>query len=294
MFTRFIVATDLSPASFAVVVGCLGGLAAFGARHCLLLQCLDLQEAASTALSYSTDPLEAVLRQQKEGLEAQGYQVETRIVPGFAKREINHIADEEDYALIVVGALGQSMVHEALLGGIATQVIHSARKPVLVVRLEHDPQTGEARVCPTQCDLSTHVLFPTDFSENADHAFTYLEHLVASGARRVTLLHVQDRTRIDPHLSHRLEEFNAIDRERLRVLRERLTKAGDATVEIDLRYGSPATEIVELARQRDVHLVVMGSQGRGLIEEAFLGSVSHHLARHATAPVLLIPAPRPH
>lgn len=293
MFTRFIVATDLSPASFAVV-GCLGGLAAFGARHCLLLQCLDLQEAASTALSYSTDPLEDVLRQQKESLEAEGYQVETRIVPGFAKREINRIAEEEDYALIVVGALGQSMVHEALLGGIATQVIHSARKPVLVVRLEPDSQTGEVRVCPSQCNLSTHVLFPTDFSENADHAFTYLEHLVASGARRVTLLHVQDRTRIDPHLAHRLEEFNAIDRGRLTELRERLTKAGDAAVEIGLDYGSPASEIVDLAGKRDVHLIVMGSQGRGFIQEAFLGSVSHHVARHASAPVLLIPALRKH
>jgi hypothetical protein len=42
MFERFIVASDLSPASDAVV-GCLAGLRAFGARHALLLQCLDMQ-----------------------------------------------------------------------------------------------------------------------------------------------------------------------------------------------------------------------------------------------------------
>lgn len=45
MFSRFIVATDLSPASFAVVDG-LGGLRAYGARQCLLLLlCLSAQES---------------------------------------------------------------------------------------------------------------------------------------------------------------------------------------------------------------------------------------------------------
>lgn len=43
MFDRIIVATDLSPASEAVV-DCLGGLKVSGVKHCLLLQCLSLQE----------------------------------------------------------------------------------------------------------------------------------------------------------------------------------------------------------------------------------------------------------
>lgn len=42
MFNRIIVATDLSPASEAVA-NCLGGLKTYGARHCLLMQCLSLQ-----------------------------------------------------------------------------------------------------------------------------------------------------------------------------------------------------------------------------------------------------------
>ncbi|WP_281432328.1 hypothetical protein [Desulfatitalea alkaliphila] len=36
MFKRFIVATDLSPASFSVV-SCLGGLKTYGAEQCLLI-----------------------------------------------------------------------------------------------------------------------------------------------------------------------------------------------------------------------------------------------------------------
>ena len=196
MFNRIIVATDLSAASFAIA-NYLGGLRAYGARQCLLLLCLDLQETASTALSYTTAPLERILSQQKAILEKEGFEVETRIIPGFAKREINRVAAEENYSLIVVGSQGHSMVGEALLGGVAYEVIHSARKPVLLVPIKMKQVNGDLGVQPASCDFSEHVLFPTDFSENADHAFTYVEKLATDGARRITLLHVQDKARID-------------------------------------------------------------------------------------------------
>lgn len=291
MFNRIIVATDLSPASFAIA-GCLGGLKALGTTHCLLLQCLDFQEATSTALSYSTAGLDESLERQRAILESQGFEVETRNVPGFAKSEINRVAAKEDYSLVVVGAHGRSMVGEALMGGVAYAVIHSARKPVLLLPLELKGADREVCVQPAGCDLRQHLLFPTDFSETADRAFTYVEGFASSGTRRITLLHVQDKVRIDPHLSHRLDEFNEIDRGRLEGLAARLRKAGTPDVDIELRYGSPFEEIRQVVQERNVHLVAMGSQGRGYMKELFLGSVSHNVARHAEVPLLLIPASR--
>ncbi|MEX2382594.1 MAG: universal stress protein [Opitutales bacterium] len=135
MFKRFIVATDLSPASFAVA-SCLGALKAYGGEQCLLLQCLTFREAASTALSYHTEPIEGMLKEQKEILEKQGFTVEARTVVGTAKREVNLIAVEEDYSLIVVGAQGHSLVAEKLLGGVAYGIINSTKKPVLVVPVQ--------------------------------------------------------------------------------------------------------------------------------------------------------------
>jgi len=291
MFSRFIVATDLSPASFAVV-NCLGGLKAYGAEHCLLLQCLTLQEVGFVALSYTTAFSEGILTQQKETLEKQGFEVEARVVPGFARREINRIASEEDYSLIVVGSRGHSLTSEVFLGGVAEDVIHHARRPVLVVRIEVKTVDGVECVQPVRCDLTTHVLFPTDFSENADQAFAHVRALAAGGARRVTLFHVQDKARIDPYLSSRLQEFNETDRARLEAMKELLQPRSDLEVDIQVRYGSPFVEITRFIKEHDVHLVVMGSQGRGFVEELFLGSVSHNVARHSEAPLLLIPAVR--
>jgi nucleotide-binding universal stress UspA family protein len=284
MFERFIVATDLSPASDAVV-GCLAGLRAFGARHALLLQCLDMQQAASVALSYTTAVLDDYMKRQKAVLERQGFEVETRIVPGFAKSEINRVANAEDYGLVVVGSHGHSVLSEALLGGVASEVLHGATRPVLVMRLERDQASGEVCALPAGCDLAAHVLFPTDFSSNADLAFTVVEQMAAAGARRITLLHVLDAAR-EP------AELAAIDRDRLEAMKTRLVARGGAEVALEVRAGKPYQAIVATAQETDAHLVVMGSQGRGFVPELFLGSVSHQVARHAPAPVLLVPAAR--
>lgn len=291
MFSRVIIATDLSPASTSVVQ-CAGRLRAFGAKECLLLQCLSVQEAASTAFSYRTDALESELREQTAILEQQGYKVEARVVPGFAKYEISRIATEENYALIVIGSRGQSLASETLLGSVAHGVILNAVKPVLLIPVKLTTENGEACVQTGRCDFSEHILFATDFSENADHAFTYVEKLVSDGARHVTLVHVQDKARLDPHLMHRLDEFNKIDMARLEELKQALQTKGPAAIDIELPFGSPFVEIVRLINERSAHLVVMGSQGRGFIEELFLGSVSHNVARHSDAAVLLVPAKR--
>ncbi len=291
MFRRAIVATDLSPASYAVVQ-CLGGLKAYGVTRCLLLQCLSVQEATSVVLADASAQLDSILLEQKEILEKTGYSVETRVVPGFAQVEINRIAAEEDYSLIVIGSRGHSMMGEAFLGGVAYNVLHHARKPVLLVRLKATPGGGHECVRADRCDFGAHVLFPTDFSETADRAFTYVATLVADGAKRVTLLHVQDQARFDSYLLPRLQEFNEIDRARLERMKETLKQQGTADIGIEVRYGSPFSEIIRVVRDREVHLVVMGSQGRGFVKELFLGSVSHNVARHSDAAVLLIPAKR--
>ena len=286
MFKRIIVATDLSPASFAVV-GCLQGLRAYGTEECLLLQCLGLTDAASTAFSYHTEPLERMLGEQKEILSKQGFAVEARTVMGAPKREVNRIAIEEDYSLIVVGAQGHSIVVEKMLGGVAYGIIHGAKKPVLVIPVEK----GEGDSCQTvsSCAFNEHLLFATDFSEAADSAFHHVERMVADGARKVTLLHVQDKTKLEKHLKDRLDEFNALDQSRLEGLKEALLNKGAPSIDLEICYGIPSEEIKRMIRERDARLVVMGTQGRSFTGELFLGSVSHTIARSSIAPLLLVP-----
>lgn len=62
-------------------------------------------------------------------------------------------------------------------------------------------------------------------------------------------------------------------------------------IEMLLRHGIPAEEIVEAARELDADCIVIGSQGRSCkqqLRRLFAGSTSRQVLRHAPCPVLMV------
>lgn len=153
-------------------------------------------------------------------------------------------------------------------------------------------EPGDSEECKPvdQRGFSEHVLFATDFSEIAGYAFSQLEQLVA-GCRKVTLVHIQDKVKLEQHLKPRLEEFDQHDLERLKELKQTLLKKGTPAIDMEVLHGTPYEEIARLVRESNVQMVIMGTQGLGFVVEVFLGSVSHNVVSHSVAPVLLIPVP---
>ena len=290
MFSKVLVATDGSDASDAALE-CIAGLKRIRTQEAVLVHVFNVRDVGGLYLSLQQYMLPRVQRQQGV-LERAGFRVKLELPLGVPFVEINRIAAEQSCAAIVLASHGEGMVEEALIGSTASSVIHHATLPVFLVRLALVTEGGRRR-CQAICeDFFKHVLFPTDFSDTASRAFLFLEHIVGETQGAVTLLHVQDRTRIHPYLEERLEEFNAIDRDRMELLRDGLLKRGARQVEIEIPYGSPKAVLLERARSNDFSLIVMGSHGRGLMTEAFLGSLANHVARHAPLPVIFVPAPR--
>lgn len=195
--------------------------------------------------------------------------------------------------MIVIGTHGETAAQHILfrIGGVASEILHSHKKPLLVVRTKVSEINGEKCVEVSCMDFRKRILYPTDFSDTAFRAFTYLEKLVESGAKKITLLHIQDKSKIDKHLKDKLDEFNRIDTERLEMRKKILIEKGAEDVQIKIPYGLPTKEILEEAK-KDYSLIVMGSQGRGFIKEIFVGSVSHNVVRNTDISVLLVPALR--
>ncbi len=138
------------------------------------------------------------------------------------------------------------------------------------------------------------ILAPTDFSDISNAATAYAAHLaMALNAS----LHVQHVIPVDTHGSAldtaqvprllELAERNA--REKLNQLltegeRERLQ------IHMVIDSGAPYDMIVEYAKQHDIDLIVMGTQGRGAVEKMWLGSVTDKVLRKAHCPVLAMRA----
>ncbi len=290
MFSKMLVATDLSEASERVICT-LGGLKALGTQEAVLVHCFNIRDVGTLADTLM-EAAQPTFDRQKQALEGLGFRVTGEMVLGLPHIEINRMAREHGCSLIVVGSHGETMAGQIMLGGVASAVIHSAELPVLILRLRLEEENGQVTCGEVECDPLEHVLFPTDFSDNAEHAFSWVEKIAECGARRITLLHVQDKTLIGRHLTERLDEFNRIDTERLERLEKTLVEMGAGQVVLDLPFGHPKQEIIARTKGDGVSLVVMGSQGRGYLAEFFTGSVSHAVARRSEAPVLLIPAVR--
>ena len=292
MFNTIVLATDLSPAS-NVLVECVMGFKALGVKKVFLTYAMGIRHLDDLKHVIAAR-VEPALLEQKRKLTDQGLDASIELASGAPSEEIRRVADEKDASLIVIGSHGESMAEHALFkfGGTASEVLHSFTRPLLLVRT-HIVQKGTEICAEGSCaNYLENILYCTDFSDTAQRAYEYVEQLVEVGCKNVTIMHVQDRTKIDKHLSNRLEEFNRIDSERIEMLTERLAKKGANSVEVKIPYGIPTAEILSELETGNYSLVVMGSQGRGYVRQLFLGSVSHNITRLAGVSVLLIPAIR--
>lgn len=287
-----IMATDLSRASEAVAK-CGPNLQQLGIRRVVLVQCVGVLEAFSLAFAYDSDSGKRALKREKSLLLEAGLEVETRVLESMQAHAIEDLATREGAGLIVFGSHSQSPLHELLAGGFLRSLTLHGHTPLLILPLtESDSSSDELGVVPGACDsLLKQVLFPTDFSATADLAISSLRELVEKGSDRVTLLHVQDSERIEPHLKQRIDEFNRIDEGRLDSIAENLRGISAAIhVEQVVAYGRPITEILGLAESKAASLIVMGTHGRGMLAEVHLGSVSQAVIRKSRVPTLLVPA----
>ncbi len=293
MLNRILLASDLSPASDSVV-NCAIGFKRIGVQQVVLCHALGLRHY--DVLKYPMiREAEPKLFAQKRILEQQGLETFIEIPSGIPSEEMNRLAEEKDVSLIVIGSHGESQARHLLFkfGSVASEVLHSHKRPLLMVRTKvAENEKGEICVLESCTDFRENVLYATDFSETAHRAFMHVEEIVRRGCKKVTLMHVQDSTRIEKYLKQKLDEFNKIDRERLDMLKNKLEEMGARTINIKIPYGNPTAEILQELHHDVYSLVVMGSQGRGFIQEVFLGSVSHNIAREAATSVLLIPALR--
>lgn len=135
------------------------------------------------------------------------------------------------------------------------------------------------------------VLVPVDFSEVSDTVLRYGVELTAQEGTTV-LLHVLEPLPL--HFESAFGGFvNTEGLERIRenaqkLLEESKAKYPERTFVDELREGKPSAKILEAAARHSVDLIVMGTHGRGGLEDLFLGSVAARVVRKARCPVMTV------
>ncbi len=291
MLSRVLIASDGSEATDHML-DCAKDLVRVGVKQASLVHVFHVRDVGGLSEQLREAMLPR-LEAQRKVLEGAGLRVEVFTPLGIPSAEINRLAEEQRADLILLGSLGASLVGDALLGSTAYSVIRTASIPVLLIRIEVAEGATDGARCRALCaELFRHILFPTDFSDTAERAQACLETIVREVHSEVTLLHVQEQAKIERHLKHKLEEFNQIDTRRLEAVKARLEQDGATAVHVEIPYGSPGALILQQAQASDFTLILMGSNGRGVVKELLLGGVANNVARHAFLPVLFVPAVR--
>lgn len=136
------------------------------------------------------------------------------------------------------------------------------------------------------------ILVPTDFSESAGNALRYGVSFAKEYSAELILLHVVETISLgypsDPFpvsMNEVFQEILAHARGQLETLAQEVRGRGVVVREI-LAQGQPPSEIVHVARTETVDLIVLGTHGKGVLNQALFGSTTERVARKAPCPVL--------
>ncbi|MFQ3580492.1 MAG: universal stress protein [Chloracidobacterium sp.] len=142
-----------------------------------------------------------------------------------------------------------------------------------------------------------HILFATDFSPLSRGLLKYAAAFARQANGRVTLLNVQSASL--PAQALRLSEralaengyewLVGIRRELEEMLQHETLQGLDAHAM--LAEGDPATEILRVAREKDVSLLVMATQRRGFLARPLIGSTALAVLEESPCPALVARPP---
>ena len=162
------------------------------------------------------------------------------------------------------------------------------------------------------------ILYATDLSETAVHAFYYAVSLANMYGAGMTILHVLTEfpgeefitNMIDTDTWQEIKNRNYSEaRDQLigkrrdhAALKEVLEAFSDEakadgedgafdTDEVLIKRGTPAEIIVETAKELSCDLIVMGTHGHSAITDVLIGSTAKRVVRQSTIPVLVIRLP---
>ena len=138
------------------------------------------------------------------------------------------------------------------------------------------------------------VLVPTDFSDSAKHAFSYGVSFAREYEAELVLLHVVENLTVGyasdlfpVPMAEVFQEISGYARAELAKLAEEAKQKGVVVSEL-VAQGKPSAEIIRYAAENAIDMIVLGTHGKGMLDQALFGSTTERVVRRAPCPVLTV------
>jgi nucleotide-binding universal stress UspA family protein len=241
------------------------------------------------------------------------FRQQTLIKRGRPASEILQTAKQLSAGLIAVGEQGaETGLRELLLGSVSNAVAHYANCHVLIARQRHQ-KTAESSApidvsgqVPSQesgdAAAWRHVLLVLDGSQATPQAIALTRQLLPVGIEQVTLLSIQPPLTTQylfgpfatPAPSWQLiQSLQEVQHEQSQHMLKQATTVLQETASQTLKIiplseiAEPGVTICQIAQQRQVDVVIIGSDRRVGLAQVRLGVTGSYLIHHAPCPILL-------
>jgi nucleotide-binding universal stress UspA family protein len=221
-------------------------------------------------------PCDVALDKIREVAVAEGAGIRPVCIMGEPYEAIVETAEDEGRDLIVMGVRGASLAQRLLVGSTTARVIGYSVQDVLVV-----PEKGSLG--------GNRILVATDGSEYSRKAVDKALELAEYSRGLLTVISVLE---ISPHIyavAPELTEEKIKLNEKIVDEVKKLAASRGIQAEGVVREGECANEVItDVARQKNIDLIILGSHGRTGLKRLLMGSVTESVIAHAPCPVLVV------
>ena len=146
--------------------------------------------------------------------------------------------------------------------------------------------------------MKRRILVATDGSDAADRAIDYAVRLALREGAQLSIVNVVGGYGLPDHIFARFTEseqawlrelLESMSAETLVKARDRAQAAGASGVRIESREGDVAEAVLDVAREQEADVIVVGKRGATAVERLLIGSVSEKLVKLAPLPVIVVP-----
>ena len=209
--------------------------------------------------------------------------------PGKPADVIVAASETTPKTLVAMSTHGRTGIGRWVMGSITDKVLRALNVPLLLVRgSEGWPSHVRAMI--------DRVLVPLDGSESSEAAMAPAVEMASSLEVPLVLVRVVTPVMLDyapsgESVAAPEEVLFVIEQEAKEYLERtaaRAVSAGASDASTTLLHGFAATQLLDLAEQFPHGILAMSTHGRSGVGRWVLGSVSDHVVRHTSQPVLLI------
>ena len=219
-------------------------------------------------------PCEKALKDAERLAKEEGVLIRTICEEGEIFERISDLAAAENCDLIVMGRRGLHRLERSLVGSVTARVIGYSQRDVLVV--PDDTQVGFQR-----------VLVATDGSKQCRPAVEKAIDFSQSYGGEISVVSIVD---VPAEFYAEAPQIVEDMIHKAKVYVEEVKKQAEASgvkAEAFVKEGEAYQAIVDLAKERDVNIIVMGSHGRTGLKRLLMGSVAEKVIGYAPCPVLV-------